>query len=198
MCAVRYKQIHYLLRRPFIFEIVLVIIVIIQSKSKEKYVLYIPFRKNLKHWLKCKIKQRILVFLVVEMKPGVVRRVTCCWSPCNTAIKGPCDLTRISPFGSLTCLKLFGIPLREWITVPVAKVSLFLRSCISLGLVNQLSIVTWWWSPKWGLIKSITNWYLETYFAISASDAYTSYLRNTIYVTVISPEDVLFEKVTHK
>jgi hypothetical protein len=46
-----------------------------------------------------------------------------------------------------------------------------------------LSIVTWWWSPRWGLIKSITIWYLETYFALSASDAYTSYLRNTIYVT---------------
>jgi hypothetical protein len=69
------------------------------------------------------------------------------------------------------------------ITVPVAKVPLFPRSCIRFGLVNQLSIVTWWWSPKWGLIKSITIWYLETYFAISASDAYTSYLRNTIYVT---------------
>jgi hypothetical protein len=41
------KQIHYLLRRPFIFEVVLVIIASIKSKSKEKYVLYIPFRKNL-------------------------------------------------------------------------------------------------------------------------------------------------------
>jgi len=130
--------------------------------------------------------------------PAVVRRVTCRRSLYNTAIRGPCDLTRVSPFGSLTCLKLFGIPFREWVTVPVAKVPLFLRSCIRFGLVNQLSIVTWWWSPKWGLIKSITIWYLETYFSISASDAYTSYLRNTIYVTVISPEDVLFEKVTHK
>jgi hypothetical protein len=136
MCGVRYKQIHYLLRRPFIFEVVLVIIASIKSKSKEKYVLYIPFRKHLKHWLKCMIKKTYFSISRCRNEtyfalPAVVRRVTCRRSLYNTAIRGPCDLTRVSPFGSLTCLKLFGIPFREWITVPVAKVPLFLRSCIS-------------------------------------------------------------------
>ena len=134
---------------PFIFEIVLVIIVIIKSRSKEQYVLYIPFRKNLKHGLKCKIKKTFFSISCCKNEtyfalPAVVRRVTCSRSLYNTAIRGPCDLTRVSPFGSLTCLKLFGIPFREWITVPGAKVPLFLRSCISFGLVNQLSTVTWW------------------------------------------------------
>jgi hypothetical protein len=181
LSLVRYKQIHYLLRRPFIFEIVLVIIVIIKSRSKEQYVLYIPFRKNLKHWLKCKIKKKKTYFAISRCRnetyfalPAVVRRVTCRRSLYNTAIRGPCDLTRVSRFGSLTCLKLFGIPFREWITVPVAKVPLFLRSCISFGLVNQLSIVTWWWSPNevslnpllFGTLKHILQYQLQMHIQV--------------------------------